>query len=382
MKQIIQSKNVYYEEKFQPLQLVIDDGRITEILPYGTLEATDDYGDNWVLPGLVDIHNHGYYGTEANSATVEGLREWARYMPQEGVTGFLVTVSAETDEKTMFKGMHNIAKVIREEPEGARILGVHSEGPFISESHAGAQKIEYMVIPTVETIKKYQQECDGHLVLVMLAPEMLEDMSVIDYCRDNGIKVTIGHTGATFEQCAEALKHGAGSFTHTFNAMTPLNHRKPGAAGAAMYFRDAYAELIGDGVHVSYVAANILAHFKGKDRLISVTDSLQLKGFPVGKYDEGGYTVYVTEEEVCRLADGGLCGSTNMLNHILAKEITKAGIDPVTAINSCTCNPLNFLGIGDHKGYIKEGYDADICVLDENFDAVQTYVMGTKMLKG
>ena len=252
---------------------------------------------------------------------------------------------------------------------------------FISESHAGAQKVEYMVIPTVEKIKEYQKHCEGNLVLVMLAPEMLEDLSVIDYCHENGIRVTIGHTGATFEQCAEALKHGASSFTHTFNAMTPLNHRKPGAAGAAMYFRDAYAELIGDGVHVSYPAANILGHFKGKDRLISVTDSLQLKGFPVGRYEEGGYVVYVTDEEVCRLENGGLCGSTNMLNHILCKEITKAEIDPVTAINSCTCNPLNFLGLGDHKGYIREGYDADICVLDENFDAVQTYVMGRKMLK-
>ena len=381
MKQVIQSKNVYYEEKLQPLQLVLDGEKITEILPYGTLKTDDDYGDNWILPGLVDIHNHGYHGTEANSATVEGLREWVRYMPEEGVTGFLVTVSAETNEETMFKSMHNIAEVINEDPEGAHILGVHSEGPFISESHAGAQKVEYMVIPTVEKIKEYQKHCEGNLVLVMLAPEMLEDLSVIDYCHENGIRVTIGHTGATFEQCAEALKHGASSFTHTFNAMTPLNHRKPGAAGAAMYFRDAYAELIGDGVHVSYPAANILGHFKGKDRLISVTDSLQLKGFPVGRYEEGGYVVYVTDEEVCRLENGGLCGSTNMLNHILCKEITKAEIDPVTAINSCTCNPLNFLGLGDHKGYIREGYDADICVLDENFDAVQTYVMGRKMLK-
>ena len=382
MKHIIQSKNVYYGEHLKPLQLVLEDGLIRRVLPYGTLEPDEDYGNNWILPGLIDIHNHGYHGTEANSATMEGLREWVRYMPEEGVTGFLPTVSAETNEETMFGGMKNMVRVIKENPEGAHILGIHSEGPFVSDTHAGAQKIENMVIPTVEKIKKYQDIAEGHLVLVMLAPEMLEDLSVIDYCHENGIRVTIGHTGATFQQCEEALKHGATSFTHTYNAMTPLNHRKPGAVGAAMYFRDAYAELIGDGVHVSFEAANILAYMKGKNRLISVTDSLQLKGYPVGTYEEGGLKISVTEEEVCRLEDGALCGSTNMLNHILAKEIKKAEIDPVTAINSCTCNPLNFLGLGDHKGYIREGYDADLCVLNEEFDAIQTYVMGRKMLKG
>ena len=380
MRRIIQSKNVYVDELLQPLQLVLEDGKISDILPYNALTPTDDYGENWILPGLVDIHNHGYHGCEANSTTKEGLREWMRYLPSEGVTGTLVTVSAETDEATMFKSMETIAEIIDEKPEGAHLLGVHSEGPFISESHAGAQKIEYLTIPTEEKIKEYQKHCNGNLVLVMLAPEMLEDMSVIEYCHNEGIRVTIGHTGATFEQCEAALKAGANSFTHTYNAMTGLNHRSPGTVGAAMYFRDAYAELIGDGVHVSFPAANILAYQKGKDRLISVTDSLQFKGYPVGEYEDQGEKIYVTEEEVARMENGGLCGSTNMLCHILGKEIKKAHIDYVTAINSCSCNPLRFLGMDNNRGYLKKGYEADITVLNDNFDAVETFVHGEKML--
>ena len=377
---IIQSRNVYFEEKLQPLQVEFEDGKITAVLPYDYKKADKDYGDNWILPGLCDIHSHGFYMVDANHATEEGIRMWMKYLPKEGVTATLPTTSAGVPWETLLENVGNIAKVIEEGNEGAHILGVHSEGPFISRDFAGAQTLSAMVIPDNKIIDDFQKACKGHLLLVMLAPEMLENMDVIRHCTEMGIRVTLGHTGATFEQCAAAREAGAVSFTHTYNAMRPLNHRKPGTVGAAMYFDDMYAELIGDTCHVSAPAAKILAKVKGKDRLISVTDSVRAKGFPVGTYDTPEGIISVTDEEVCRLQNGALTGSAAMLCHILGKEINKIGIDVVTAINSCTCNPMNMLGLGNVKGYIKQGYDADITVLDENFDAVQTYVNGVEML--
>ncbi len=377
---IIQSKNVYFDEKLQPLQVEIKGNKITAILPYGLKEADRDYGENWILPGLIDIHNHGYNLHDANHATVESVREWMNYLPTEGVTSTLPTTSSAPRDE-MLKGMNAIAQVMEEGHTGTNILGIHSEGPFICEEFRGAQDPANLVIPTIDEIKVYQEACHGHLILVMLAPEMLNgDMSVIRYCVANGIKVTCGHTGATFEQITQAREAGATSFTHTYNGMRGLHHREPGVVGAAMYYDDMYAELIGDGVHVSFPSANVLAKAKGPHKLISVTDSVYFKGMPVGEYIVDGQKRYVCEDGVGRLENGTICGSANKLNLILGREITKANIPYQTAINSCTCNPANMLGFGHVKGYIRENYDADICVLDSEFQPVQTYVMGKEML--
>ena len=377
---IIQSKNVYFEEKLQPLQVEITDGKISRVLPYGFKKADKDYGENWILPGLCDIHSHGYHMCDANTATEQGIREWMKYLPEEGVTATLPTTSAGVPWEELLENVKNIARVIDGEYEGARILGIHSEGPFISEQYRGAQKVEAMVIPDRKKIDDFQKACNGHLIYVMIAPEVLEDCDVIRYCREQGIRVSLGHTGASFDKCTEAREAGAVSFTHTYNAMKALNHRSPGTVGAAMYYDDMYAELIGDTCHVSPVAANILARIKGKDRLISVTDSVRAKGFPIGVYNTPEGIISVNEDETCRLENGALTGSAAKLCHILGKEIRISGIDVVTAINSCTCNPMNMLGFGNVKGYIKQGYDADITVLDGNFDAIQTYVGGVEML--
>ena len=376
---IIQSKNVYSDGILQPLQVEFSEGKITRIMPYGTKKADKDYGENWIIPGLIDIHNHGWGGSDSNHATEEWVRKWMMYLPTEGVTSTLPSTSS-SPRATMLKGMEAIARVIEEGNEGTHILGIYSEGPFMSRDFNGAQDLKNLTIPTREEIDAYQQACGGHLLYVMVAPEMLPDMDVIRYCVQQGLKVTCGHTGANFEQITAAREAGAKSFTHTFNGMRGLHHREPGVVGAAMYYDDMYAEMIGDGVHVSFPSMNILAKAKGPDKLISVTDSCYFKGLPIGEYEVEGQKRYVCEDGVGRLANGQICGSANRLNVILGREITKANIPYQTAINSCTCNPANLLGYGWCKGYIRENYDADICVLDSNFDVVQTYVSGKAML--
>jgi len=377
---IIQSTRVYIDEKFVPLQVEIVAGRISQLNPYNLKRPDVDYGNCMILPGLIDIHNHGWNRCDTNHATPQWVNAWMRYLPSEGVTSTVPSCSC-CDEPTMLAGMAAVAQVMQQGHQGTNILGIYSEGPFVSDKYHGAQDLNYKVIPTPAVYDRYQAACQGKLIYVMCAPEELSgDMSFIQYCVAHGTKVALGHTGASFEQCAQARAAGAVSFTHTYNGMRGLQHREPGTVGAAMFFDDMYAEMIGDGVHVSFPAMNILAKTKGKDRLISVTDSVAIKGLPLGHYAEGGRECDICPDGVARLADGTIAGSANRLNVILGREITQAYIPWETAINSVTCNPARLLGFSNHKGYLREGYDADIAVLDGQFSVVQTYVMGLAQL--
>ncbi len=374
---IIQSTRVYYEESYRPLQIEVEGSKIIRILPYGTKKADKDYGDYKITPGFIDIHCHGYGGQTVNTATPEWIDKWCRYLVSEGVTA-IVPASSSHEQSEMFRGLSVVADYMEKETEGAQVLGLYSEGPFMCEKYHGAQDLRYLTVPDIDTLDAYQKACKGHLIYVMVAPEMFEgDMSFIEECVKRGIVVTLGHTGATFEDVTKARAAGATAFTHTFNGMRGLHHREPGVVGAAMYYDDMFCELIGDGVHVNSVVANVLARIKGKDRLITVTDSEGLKGYPLGEYeDEEGNKVYVCEDGTVRLSDGTLTGSALKLNKLVYHQIAEAGIDEVTIINSVTVNPCRLLHFDTHKGKIAVGYDADLAVFTDTFDAVETYVMG------
>ncbi|MPM72749.1 N-acetylglucosamine-6-phosphate deacetylase [bioreactor metagenome] len=377
---IIQSKRVWFDETFRPLQLEVVNDKITKIMPYNHVKADKDYGDRMITPGLIDIHNHGYNGNDTNHATEEWLKEWMAYLPTEGVTATVPSTSSASQENIL-KGLQAVANVIDENPKGTKILGIYSEGPFVSDKFHGAQDLQFKVVPTKETYDVYQKAARGHLIYVMVAPEELdENMTFIRYCVANGTVVALGHTGAKFEVVAKAREAGAKAFTHTFNGMLGLHHREPGTVGAAMYFDDMLAEIIGDGVHVNKVVANILAKVKGKDKLITVTDSVQIKGLPAGERQMKDRFVIIGEDGVGRLPDGTLAGSSAKLNMLLKHQIESAGISVVTAINSVTCNPALLLNFGHKKGYLRVGYDADLAVFNDDYTLKQTYVMGEEML--
>ena len=377
---IIQSTKVYYEEKVQPKQVRIEKDRITGVFPYGLFKADVDYGDLIIMPGLCDIHNHGWNKSEANNATKKWLRDWCAYLPSEGVTSTLASISSYPKEG-LLKGLKNIGEYIdKENKKGTRILGVYEEGPFIcSGKERGAQSLDFQIIPDKAVIDEFNEACNGHLIYVMIAPEMLEgNYEVIDYCVSKGMKVSLGHTGASFDICKEAIAHGATSFTHTYNGMKGLHHREPGVVGAAMYFDNCYTECICDGIHVNKIAANILARIKGKDRFIMISDSVAIKGLPLGEYGDPkkGRTTTITAEGVGYLTGTNtLSGSCHKLSHILDYAIHEAGIDIVTAMNAVTINPMKMLGIND-KGLIKEGYKADIAVFNDRFENQATYIDG------
>ncbi|MBR5755580.1 MAG: N-acetylglucosamine-6-phosphate deacetylase [Erysipelotrichaceae bacterium] len=377
---IIQSRCVYYEEKLQPKQIEIKGDRITGVYPYGTFKADKDYKDLIVMPGLCDVHNHGYNGYEANTATKKWLDEWTSYLPSEGVTSTMATISSFPKEG-LLKALKTIGTYIdKYNKSGTHILGVYEEGPFISSGkERGAQSLDFQIIPSRKVIDEFNDACNGHLKYVMIAPEMLEgDYSVIDYCISKGMKVSLGHTGADFETCEKAIAHGATSFTHTYNGMKGLHHREPGVVGAAMYFDGCYAEMICDGIHVNKYAAYIMARMKGKDKLILITDSVNIKGLKPGVYEseEKGRNTTVTKDGVGYITGTDtLAGSCHRLNHILDYAVHEAGIDLVTAMNAVTVNPMRMLGITD-RGLIREGYRADIAVFDDSFNTKAVYIDG------
>lgn len=374
---IIQSKKVWIADQFTPAQLELEDGIIKEIYPYNEKEVTKDYGDLRILPGFIDIHCHGAYGFDTNDADPEGLRKWAKGIVDEGVTSFLATTLTQSEE-VLTNVVSNVAKVVEEGYEGAEILGIHFEGPYLNKAHKGAQPEEYCVKPNIEQFKRYQKAAHGLIKYITMAVENDEDYALTKYCSQNNVVVSIGHSNATYEQAVQAYAHGARSMTHVYNAMTPFTHRANGLVGGALRIRNMYGEIICDGNHSTLAALNNFFTSKGPDYSIMITDSLMCKGFPVGtKFDFGGQEVVIYPDGSAHLVEAGnLAGSTLNVNKGLKILIEDALVPVNYAINACTSNPARCLHVDDRKGTIGVGYDADLVILDKDYEVVQTYCKG------
>lgn len=374
---IIQSKKVWIADQFTPAQLELEDGIIKEIYPYNEKEVTKDYGDLRILPGFIDIHCHGAYGFDTNDANPEGLRKWAKGIVDEGVTSFLATTLTQSEE-VLTNAVSNVAKVVEEGYEGAEILGIHFEGPYLNKAHKGAQPEEYCVKPNIEQFKRYQKAAHGLIKYITMAVENDEDFTLTKYCSQNNVVVSIGHSNATYEQAVQAYAHGARSMTHVYNAMTPFTHRANGLVGGALRIRNMYGEIICDGNHSTLAALNNFFTSKGPDYSVMITDSLMCKGFPVGtKFDFGGQEVVIYPDVSAHLVEAGnLAGSTLNVNKGLKILIEDALVPVNYAINACTSNPARCLHVDDRKGTIGVGYDADLVVLDRDYEVVQTYCKG------
>lgn len=375
---ILQSTRVWIDEKFQSAQIEIKDNKIVGIYEYKQYPVDVDYHDQKILPGLLDIHAHGYDGMDSNYATYEGLKHWIASLPKEGVTSFLATTST-APEKNLLESYELISKVMDEKLPGATVLGIHVEGPQISFDFKGAHNPYLIQKPSVEQFERYQTHAKNKIKLICIASEMDDNHELIKYCTSKNVRVTLGHTGAKYDECVKAKEDGARSFTHTFNGMLGLHHREPGSAGAALALDDMYAELICDGVHVHYAVAKTVVRAKGKDKLILVTDAVQIKGLKPGIYDMPGRWVEVKEDGCGRLKDGRLAGSSNKMITMVKNCIEQCGADEATAINAATKNPATFLGL-ESKGEIKVNKDADLIVIDDAYQVLQTYVDGNPML--
>ena len=378
---LIQSKKIWIADQFVAAMIETKDGKITDVLPYGTKFADIDYGDKRIVPGFIDVHCHGAYEFDTNDANEEGLRNWTQNIVEEGVTGFLATTITQSEE-VLTKALKNVAKVIKDGYEGAEILGIHFEGPYLNVKYKGAQPEQYIVKPTIEQFERYQQAAEGHIKYITLATENDEDFALTEYLSKQGIVVSLGHSDATYEQAVMAYAHGARSMTHVYNGMTPFNHRANGLVGAAFRIRTMYGEVICDGNHSTLAALNIFFMTKGPDYSIMISDALMAKGTPVGsKFLFGGNEIEIFPDGSAHLTGAGnLAGSTLKLNDGLRILVEEAMVPFNYAINSCTINPARCLGIDDRKGAIGIGMDADLVVLDDDYTVLQTYCRGEAML--
>ena len=378
---IIQSRRVWIAGQFISAQLEIEEEKIVSIHPHGEKTADQDYEDKRIVPGFIDVHTHGAYGFDTNDGEPEGLRNWMKRIPEEGVTSILPTTVTQMPD-VLTKAVANVAAVEEEGYEGAEILGIHFEGPYLDMEYKGAQPPEAIAAATVEQFKEYQEAAKGLIKYITLAPEHDKDFALTKYCKETGVVVSMGHSAATYEQAVMGIANGATSMTHVYNGMTGYHHRKPGLVGTAFRVRDIYGEIICDGCHSHLAALNNYFTAKGRDYVIMISDSLRAKHCPPGgNYQLGGHDIEISDSGLAYLkGTTTIAGSTLFMNRGLRILVEEAMIPFDQALNSCTINPARCLGVDDRKGKLVAGYDADIIVLEDDYRVAQTYCRGRAML--
>ena len=372
---IIQSKKVFIDDQFKQAQIEIDGKIIKGIYPYQAKNVDIDYNDLMILPGFYDVHCHGWGGYDTNQAQQDGLKRWLENIPSEGVCGICPTTITQSHQ-ILENALKCVADTSKQQYNGARILGIHLEGPYISKDFCGAQPVEYIVKPDIEEFKQYQNAAEGLIKIVTLAPEEDEGFALTKYLIENNVNVSLGHSGADYSTSMAAVQLGAKSFTHTYNGMSRFNHRDNNMVGAALT-ADCFAEIICDCHHSTEASLKIFFKCKGKNGIM-MSDGLMTKGLPIGTETLfGGQLMKVIEDGTCRLVStGNFAGSTMKINEGLKNLVTRVNVPFEVAVSSCTSAPCRYLGIDDHKGYIKENYDCDIAILDDDYNVKATYVEG------
>lgn len=358
--------SILFDEKIEKIGTEIGDAKVIDI-PENAV----------VLPGFIDEHIHGAGGADAMDASEEALSTIANTVAAEGTTAFLATTMTQSRENIL-SAMRAVKEYREGEHDGARIIGIHLEGPFIAAAHKGAQPLEYVAKPDADVFDEYNAASGGAIKIVTLAPEEEGAQKLISHLSQNGIVASIGHTGAKCADIEKAISAGAENVTHTYNAQSALHHREIGTVGSAMLFDELACELIADTIHVSVPAIKLLAKCKPHSKLILITDAMRAKGIADGESELGGQKVFVKNGEA-RLADGTLAGSVLKMNKAIANMVDHAGLSLTQACDLATINPAKVLGIDDEAGSIREGKRADFAVLDDKFNVLYT-VCGGKII--
>lgn len=356
---------------------VLYNEKIEDILPMRrfcqqqTEEILDAEG-SYIGPGFINMHIHGCAGFDVMDNSHEALKNIGKYQAETGVTAFLPTTMTY-DFPRIYKALDCINDFVKnDDGKGAAVLGCHMEGPFINSERKGAQAAEDIVTADFAKIEKYKDV----IRMITIAPEMLhDDCTFVEQCRKNNIIVSIGHSSADYDTAVKAIKEqGITHVTHLFNAMTPLHHRKPGIAGAAMD-TNAYCELIADNVHVHPALQRMLYRAKDKDRIILITDSMRACMLGDGESELGGQKVFVKGQKAV-LADKTIAGSVLTMDRAIANFAVNNNAGLPEVIELATKNPAQELGMYDRIGSIEKGKQADIVVFGEDVRIKNVIIKG------
>ncbi|MFF9135125.1 N-acetylglucosamine-6-phosphate deacetylase [Streptomyces sp. NPDC014806] len=342
-------------------RVVVDGTRIAAHAPQDA-QIVDVRG-HWLVPGFVDLHNHGGGGASFTSGTVDDVLTGIRTHRLHGTTTLVAsTVTGDMDFLTRRAGL------LSELAEQGEIAGIHFEGPFISPCRKGAHSEELLRDPEPAEVRKLIDAARGHARMVTLATELPGGIDSVRLLAEHGVIAAIGHTDATYEQTREAIDAGATVATHLFNAMPPIGHRSPGPITALLEDERITVELIDDGVHLHPAALQLAFHHAGADRVAFITDAMDAAGFGDGRYMLGPLEVEVADG-VARLVEGGsIAGSTLTLDRAFKRAVTVDGLAVEDAVKALSANPARLLGLDDRIGSLEPGKDADLVLLDGNFD--------------
>ena len=338
----------------------------------GDAEVIDAEG-KYVVPGLIDMHIHGYQGADASDGDAEAVVRMAEGLAKNGVTAWLPTTMTISYE-ALYKAFDSIRAAMKNNPNGAVILGVNSEGPFICESKKGAQNGAHIRPCDVAFLKEHSDI----IRVFTVAPEEPGNMQAIrEVAAETNILISIGHSSAKYPTAVESIEAGVRHATHLFNAMTALAHRDPGIVGAVLSDERVSAELICDTFHVNPALFSLLSKIKG-DKLVMITDCLRAGGLEDGEYDLGGQTV-VLKDNLCRLLDGTIAGSVLTLNKGVYNMLKNTTLPVHTCVKMASLNPACALGVDKTKGSIEVGKDADLFLADDEFNTYGTFIGGKKV---
>ncbi len=328
-----------------------------------------------VVPGFIDIHTHGAAGVDVNTATAEDYETICRFFAAQGTTAWLGSVLTDTREQTLWC-IEEYKKWKNREHQGAELLGIHLEGPFLSPEYKGAMPEHLLRKGDLELIKEYQKAAEGDVKYITLSPETEGNIPMIPELKKLGIQVAIGHSGADYDTACAAIAAGASGATHTGNAMKLLHQHFPAIWGAVLESDKVFCEIICDGRHLHPGTVRLIIKTKGLDQVVAVTDSIMAAGLPDGNYKLGVNEV-VVENGDARLAWGGSrAGSTLTMEGALKNLLEYTGRPLREVLRLLTENPARLIGVYDRMGSIEEGKEANLVVLDETCNVLKTYVHG------
>ncbi|WP_408892297.1 N-acetylglucosamine-6-phosphate deacetylase [Paenibacillus taichungensis] len=377
MDYILHNVQMALRNRIVPLANVwISEGKIMRVdtgdLPTleGEYEQIDGRG-HLLVPGMIDVHIHGANGFDMMDGTEESIQEVSRQCALTGCTSFLATSVSSTMED-LLKMIRSVKRVIGQEV-GAKIAGIHLEGPYLNPKRKGMQNEKYLRHPNIEEMKIIFQEAGSLIKMVTIAPELPGGMDLISFLKEQGVVIAIAHSDATYEEAKQAFASGASHVTHCFNGMRPIHHRDPGLIVAAFEEKHVSLQAIVDNVHLHPAIIRLMHNLKGPEGMVLITDALQAMGMGDGNYLFGGHHVTVSGG-IARLEDDTLASSTVTMNEALRYTV-ETGIPLIDAVQMASTTPANILGF-QQKGEISAGFDADLVLLDDEFKVLWTMVDG------
>lgn len=364
------------KKQFAKATIYIVDNRIKEVdfscdkIKKNESEEIIDANGAYAIPGLIDTHIHGAVHHDFCNGDRNGLIKIATYLKKEGITAFCPT--------SMTLDIDSLKRIFETTKEPlpdycSEILGIHIEGPFLSEAKKGAQNSSFLQLPSIELFQELSTASNNNIKIITLAPELDGSNKFIQEV-SNITNISLGHTNANYEIADTAYRLGANRITHLYNAMPPFTHRNPGVIGAAFDHKEVYVELIADGIHVHPSVIRSTFEMFGEDRIILISDAMMATGMEAGEYELGGQKVYM-KDRTALLSDGTIAGSATNLMDCL-RSCVNFGIPLEVAVRAATENPAKSIGVFDEMGSVESGKRANIVLMNQNLEIIKVIMNG------